>query len=127
MFENKVQVLTMARAMAAHAAARQGIIARNMANADTPGYRAADMPEFATLYRPPSDGGLRATRKGHLAGGTTVAFSPVAGSGAYGPNGNSVSIEAEMARAVETRQQHDMALAIYSSLSGVVRTALGRR
>jgi flagellar basal-body rod protein FlgB len=127
MFENKVEVLTMARALAAHAAARQGIIARNMANADTPGYRAADLPDFASAWRGSGETAMRATRSAHLSANGTVAVAAIDGPGAMGPNGNSVSLETEMVKAAEVKQQHDMALAIYSSLSGIVRTALGRR
>ena len=46
--------------------------------------------------------------------------------GTAAPNGNSVSLEAEMVKAVEVRQQHEMALAIYRSSSNVVRASLGR-
>ncbi|MFD1807778.1 hypothetical protein ACFSHQ_05285 [Gemmobacter lanyuensis] len=53
MFE-KLQIVRMAQALAGHAGARQGEIARNIANADTPGYRARDMPDFAAAY---ADGG----------------------------------------------------------------------
>lgn len=42
------------------------------------------------------------------------------------PNGNTVSIETEMMKAVEARHQFDMALNIYRSVSAVVRTSLGR-
>jgi flagellar basal-body rod protein FlgB len=43
------------------------------------------------------------------------------------PNGNTVSLETEMVRAVEVKQQHDMALAVYRTVSDIVRTSLGRR
>jgi flagellar basal-body rod protein FlgB len=42
------------------------------------------------------------------------------------PNGNSVSLEREMMRAAETRQSHDMALAVYGTARGILRAALGR-
>ncbi len=125
MFET-LEVTRMARALAAHAGARMGLVAGNLANADTPGYRARDLPDFAQVYGEAAD--LRATRAGHLAGGPSASARPVllpaglAGS----PNGNSVSIEGEMVRAADIRQQHDMALAIQRSVSVITRTALGR-
>jgi flagellar basal-body rod protein FlgB len=42
------------------------------------------------------------------------------------PNGNTVSLEAEMVRMAEIRQAHDMALAVQRSVSGITRAALGR-
>jgi flagellar basal-body rod protein FlgB len=127
MLENKVTVLNTARAMAAHAATRQGLISQNVANADTPGYRPRDLPSFGEAFRNLDAAPLRQKRPGHLAGrdgGGTMR--PVVIPGVTSPNGNGVSIEREMMRAAEVRQAHDMALAIRASLSGAIRTALGR-
>lgn len=126
MFTNKVEVLTMARAMAAHAAARQGVIAANVANADTPGYRARDLARFADVWTGQSSA-LRATRAGHLGGGGQVRLAELTDRLHASPNGNAVSLEAEMVKGAEARQAHDMALAIYRSLSGNIRATLGRR
>lgn len=126
MFTNKVEVLSMARAMAAHAAARQGVIAGNVANADTPGYRARHLPSFAEVWDSRGQA-LRSTRAGHLAASGQVAMRPLADTASLSPNGNSVSLEAEMVAAADARQAHDFALAIHRSLSGAVRTTLGRR
>lgn len=126
MLENKVTVLTVARAMAAHAATRQGLISQNVANADTPGYRPRDLPSFAETLRRAGGLPLRQTRPGHVAGDGGGAPRPVTVAGVASPNGNGVSIEREMMRAAEVRQAHDMALAIRATLSGAIRTALGR-
>ena len=42
------------------------------------------------------------------------------------PNGNTVSLETEMIKATEVRQQHDLALATYRGGLDLLRTALGR-
>lgn len=130
MLEN-LEVFRQAQAFASHAGARQEAIARNVANADTPGYRPTDVAPFAEAYRTAGEGtALRRTRPGHLGaeGGagtmTDVVARPVAGAGA--PNGNGVSLEAEMMKAAEARQQHDLALAIYQNALGILRTGLGR-
>ena len=126
MFE-KLEIVRMAQAMAAHAGARQAEISRNIANADTPGYRAQDLRPFGTVYEGGADG-MRATRTGHL-GQTQQDASEAADrvlSGTATPNGNSVSLEAEMVKSVEARQNHDMALAIYRATSDVIRASLGR-
>ena len=46
MFE-KLTVTSMAQAMAERAGQRLGLIAKNHANDDTPGYKAMDVPDFA--------------------------------------------------------------------------------
>ncbi len=126
MFE-KLDVVRMAQALAAHAGARQEAIARNVANADTPGYRALDLPDFAATYQASVPGAMRATRPGHLGAQDQVAAPTLRAAGGSGaPNGNTVSLEGEMVKAVEVRQQHDMALAIYRSATTILRTSLGR-
>lgn len=126
MFTNKVEVLQMARAMAAHAAARQSVIAANVANADTPGYRARHLPGFAEVWEA-QHMPMVATRPQHLTGGNLQAVDAIADSAHLSPNGNSVSLEAEMVAAAEARQAHDFALAIHRTLSGAIRATLGRR
>lgn len=125
MFE-KLELIAMAQAMSSRAGARMGVIARNIANADTPGYKAMDLPDFAETYADTA-GEMRATRAGHL-GGAGAGFepdlrrSPDAGA----PNGNSVSLEQEMVKAASVRQDHEMALAIYRNTSDIIRASLGR-
>ena len=128
MFE-KLEITSMAQALAAHAGARLGAISQNMANADTPGYKARDVADFAAVWQASDDGGaMRATRRGHLENtGQTMTPQITATNGASAPNGNSVSLESEMVKAVEVRQQNDMALAIYRNTSNIIRASLGRR
>lgn len=129
MFE-KPEVLTIASALAAHAAARQDAIARNVANADTPGYRARDLAGFADVYRADDAAPLRATRAGHVGASEasrTLAASDRASGGAMSPNGNSVSLESEMVKAAEVKRDHDLALAVYGKSLAILRASLGRR
>lgn len=128
MFE-KLEIFRMAHAMAQHAGARQSVLARNMANADTPGYAARDIAPFAETYAGNTGFALRATRPGHFgdsAGGYTVEPRD-ATTGESDPNGNSVSLEAEMLKAVDVKREHDRALAIYKSSLTILRTVAGRR
>ncbi len=120
-------VMRMAQEKARHSAARQVVIAENIAQANTPGFRARDIAAFSDSYR--SDPTLRATRATHLdAPGSRAELRPHVDSDAptFAPNGNTVSLEREMMRAAKTRQGHDLALSIYSSARTVLRTALGR-
>jgi len=133
MFE-RLAIQQMAHDLAVHAATRQSVIARNVAHADTPGYRSRDLPDFATLYRSVATSagdGMRATRAGHggaeaPAGSALPPLRPqIDLTAPHDPNGNSVSVEREMIRAVETRHQHDLALTVYRSVAGMLRSALG--
>ena len=42
------------------------------------------------------------------------------------PVGNTVSLETEMMKAVEVRHDHEMALSVYQTSLGILRTSLGR-
>lgn len=129
MFDN-LQVFRMASAMATHAGKRQSVIARNMANADTPGYKAQDIePYQAKSETDFANFSMRATRLSHLNAADKMLLAAVQerpGAEAD-PNGNSVSIESEMLHAVDTKRQHDRALAIYRFSLGILRNAIGKR
>ena len=122
-----------ASAMAAHASTRQAVVARNIANADTPGFQAKDIAIFDEVHRAnsgaPSGGALRTNRADHIpASDWRVPRTPrpevVPGNAS--PNGNSVSLETEMIKSSNMKQQHEMALAVYRSGLDLLRTALGR-
>jgi len=123
-----LNVFKTAYAMATHAGQRQAVIARNMANADTPGYRPSDIEAFQKTFEDTGRAvAMTSTRQGHLNGATAPqpwAEYEAAPSG--DPNGNGVSIEEEMLKAVETKRQHDRALAIYKSSMTILRSSLGR-
>ena len=120
-----IDVMQMANALARHAGHRQSIAARNIAHADTPGYRAADLSPFSLEAN--SELALRRTRRSHQGSAPANTFvEAIDLSANVSPNGNSVSLEREMLRSVEIRQQHDLALSVYRSTLGVLRTSLGR-
>ena len=128
MFE-KIEMLRMARAMGQHAAQRQTVVARNIANADTPGYKARDIEPFEEGYRRAAFGALRATDPRHLQtpDWSPAAARPVFQDGGASPNGNSVSLEEEMLKAAELKREHDLSLGIYRSALDLMRTSTGRR
>jgi flagellar basal-body rod protein FlgB len=117
-------LLDLAASAAKHAAARQAVIARNVANADTPGYRALDIAPFS----PDQDGlTMRRTHPAHL--GAPGEMTPRADFSAIpaDPNGNSVTLEDQVLRGVEAQRAHGRAVTIYSSTLDLLRAGLGRR
>jgi flagellar basal-body rod protein FlgB len=123
-----LSVTRMAQQLAAHAGARLGLIARNVAQADTPGYKAVDLESFANTYQDTNAEGLRATRSGHFSSAGHM-LDPVVQTdgGEMSPDGNTVSLSHEMVKSVQVRQQHDMALAVYRNAADIIRASLGRR
>lgn len=123
----ELPIFRLAGGMAHHAGARQAVIAQNIAHADTPGYRARDLPEFSKLVSQPRPQ-MAITRSGHLGRPATLDGRPTERqNGDMKPNGNTVVLEAEMQASVQASQHHRRALTIYKSALGILRSALGRR
>lgn len=120
-----IGLFEVAGRMAAHAGARQALVAQNIANSDTPGYRATALPSFAEAYGTRTAASLRATRMGHMGGVGDAGASAIASGGEPAPNGNDVSLETELLQSIEAGREHRRALAIYKHAMTVVRTALG--
>ncbi|MDD8022858.1 MAG: FlgB family protein [Paracoccaceae bacterium] len=127
MFE-KLEIMQIAQAMASHAALRQSAVTQNIANADTPGYKAKDVSSFAETYETEDRSPLRATRAGHIGARDSFAarVTEQTDTAATSPNGNSVSLEDEMVKGADIKRQHDLALTIYKTSLGILRTSLGR-
>lgn len=125
---NSLDLFRTSSALARHAGAQQAIVATNVANADTPGYRARTLSDFADAYRnSASQTRMQATRPGHLTfSSDAIVGHRIDAATEPSPNGNSVSIEEEMLHAIESQREHSRALAIYRHAMGIVRTSLGR-
>lgn len=114
-------------------ASRQEVLARNIANADTPGYRPLDLRPFSD-YLARSAGGALAPDATHAAHIRPMAAASPRASGSErirdvyeaSPTGNEVILEQQLVRVSETAMQHQLALNLYRKHAGMIRTAIGR-
>ncbi|MBE0413777.1 FlgB family protein [Yoonia sp.] len=115
-------------AMARHAGAAQATVAHNIANADTPGFRAKQVTSFRATFETGNNTPLRTTRPRHLTGHSVMqsSNSPLASNNEPSPNRNTVSLEQELLNAVSVSREHNQALAIYRHAMTVLRTSLGK-
>ncbi len=112
--------------------ARHTVLAQNVANADTPGYRPSDLIPFVrTLREPPrpSPPTLARTSARHLAG-SAPALSPDPRSRAVGsyetaPSGNAVVLEEEVQKLAQNQLEHRLATQLYARHLAMLKTALG--
>lgn len=116
-------LLRLASDAAKHAASRQTVIATNVANADTPGYRAREMASFQPAS---SEMPLRRSHAGHLAGTPRTARVFEERGTPADPNGNTVSLQDQVLKGVEAMRAHDRALTVYKSSLDMLRASLGR-
>lgn len=130
---NRIPIFAALRSRMAWANERQSVIAQNVANADTPDYKAADLApldfkaltrSFATASR------LQTTDTKHFALGPGTedgqfrrdTSSPFEVS----PSKNAVSLETEMMKVAETQATYETALNLYHKQMGMIRIALGK-
>ncbi len=104
---------------------RQRLLAQNIANADTPGWKPTDIAEFS-IGASPSNPSFARTDPRHLVP-TAVSLASTRKSGRESaPDGNAVSLDDQLARLAETETAHDLASDIYKKYLGFFRLAIGR-
>lgn len=109
--------------------ARQAVLAENVANANTPNYRARDVeaPDFAAMAEGETIApALRVTSPMHIAasgaaGALRVREMPDAESS---PNGNSVVLEDQMMKVASTQMDYSTATQIYKKALALIRLAV---
>ncbi|MHA7873202.1 MAG: FlgB family protein [Hyphococcus sp.] len=121
-----INILKLASAMARHAVARHQVISENLANADTPNFKAKDIEAFTQAYERFSRKDVAAPEMGAGKGPAAWRFDTVSAPGVESPNGNNVSIEDQMMRSIEAQQDHQAATAIYRKAMNIMRLTLGR-
>jgi flagellar basal-body rod protein FlgB len=125
---HSLDLFQTAYAMAQHAGARQAVVARNIANADTPGYKAQQVAPFKDVVDGSALGEVRTTRPGHMTspsqGPATVTVT--ASNSEPSPNGNTVSLEEELMNSIAVSREHNRALTIYRHTMTILRTSMGR-
>ena len=95
-------------AMLTYASARQRVIAANIANVDTVGYRARDLaePDFRSVL------------------GRSLGEGPAADAGIVKPNGNNVDLDIELAKMVRNNALHGTAASLLAQQFALLREAV---
>ncbi|MCS6891846.1 MAG: flagellar basal body protein [Rhodovarius sp.] len=107
--------------------ARQRVLAANIANADTPGFRPSDLPPFAELLARRGAPRLAATDPRHIvpaSAGLTARPDRLALERT--PDGNAVALDQQALRVAETDQQHALAMGLHRKYLALFRIALGQ-
>ena len=122
-----VNLFTLAARQTTWLSARQTAIASNVANADTPGYRAVDVPPFDPKQLA-SGSTVTATNTGHITEPAHRKHSvePQRSEDSYPLNhsGNSVAIEQELIKAKEVQRAHSLNTAIVKTFHRLSLTGL---
>lgn len=107
--------------------ARQRVLSQNIANADTPQYRARDLTPFADMLRG-RHAALAQTDSRHLAPAGGNGPRPLTDRRATErtPNGNAVALDEQALKVADTDTAHALASGLHRRYLGLFRTALGR-
>ena len=113
---------------------RQAVLAQNIANADTPGYKAKDVsePDFQKTLAQQNN----SARQLHMAITNSKDLTPPPDTAAFkvtqrpgtdelNPNGNNVSIEDEMQKVATNQAEYTRTLNLYHKMVTMFNTAIG--
>ena len=112
--------LSASEAMLIFASNRQKVIAGNIANADTAGYKTQDLSE-ADFKRQLDN--LFSSKGAPV----VIRSGPAADAGVLKPNGNNVDLEIEMAKMARNTALHSTAAAILAQQFTLLREAIAGR
>ncbi len=108
---------------------RQRVLADNVANTNTPGFRPRDLvePKFDGLMSL-APAGLMRTNSSHLAGaeGQSV-FASTSSGFQVRLGGNAVSLEDEMLKVASNQMDFQAATSLYNKSLGLIKIAVGKK
>ncbi len=115
--------------------ARQSLLAENVANADTPGYRGRDLKAFSVEDRMDAPSTVRvatvATQQGHfsVSSGTDADSFGVRALNNFEitPEGNGITLEDEMMKVTGNQMDYQAITALYTRSLKLIKTALGKQ
>ncbi len=116
-------LLSLANARMVYSERRTAVLAQDIANADTPGFVARDLPDFASLLQgmrlAPAGGGASLQQPDALPRARRLPAPTT-------PDGNAVDVEQTLARLADTDSAQRLASEIYSKYLSFYRIAAGR-
>ncbi|MDX2073557.1 MAG: flagellar basal body protein [Alphaproteobacteria bacterium] len=129
-----IPLFNMMQSKLKYHAANQSVLARNVANADTPGYRAQAMaaPDFASMMgKTGSASSMSVTSPMHMRpgmgkGGMSGNIRNRENTYELNPIGNNVVIEEEVMRVAENQAEYQKTLGIYKKSMELFRIAIGK-
>jgi flagellar basal-body rod protein FlgB len=102
---------------------RARVLAGNVANANTPGYRPRDLQPFS--HQSWFELALAQTNMADMPGATLPLETTSASLGDIAPDGNAVSIEHQMKLVADTNADQQLTTTLYRKYLGFTMTALG--
>ncbi len=128
MFPQDIGLFDLAARRLAWTERRQEVLAQNIANANTPGFRPHDLKPFAAALAQAASVAPTRTQPDHLPGttGTEMLAEYPAQQGLRAPDGNAVALDTELVKVADTATAQSLVTTIYKKYLGLFSLALGR-
>jgi flagellar basal-body rod protein FlgB len=123
----RIGILDLARRRMAWAEQRQALLAKNIANANTPKFRPSDLPAFAATMSALHAASPERTHPNHLSGTNAGATgASTVRSGLRNPDGNAVALDQQLTKVADTETTQALTTTIYKKYMGLFAIALGK-
>ncbi|KQP30044.1 flagellar biosynthesis protein FlgB [Methylobacterium sp. Leaf104] len=122
-----VYLFDLASQQARYLAVRQATIASNVANANTPDYKARDVVPFSEVMARTASMGMTMTESAHVTSGEgRIPVKPVTAGEAWDAlsTSSSVSLEQEMLKAGTVSREHNLNMGIVKAFDRMLKAAV---
>jgi flagellar basal-body rod protein FlgB len=124
----RIGLFDLAEKRLAWTAQRQNVLAANIANANTPAYRARDIQSFASVLADQGSIEPVKTQPAHMSGSVPSGLASLTAdpSPARGLDGNTVSLDQQLTKVADTETTQALVTTIWKKYVGMFSMALGR-
>lgn len=124
---NRIGLFDLAERRLDWADQRQAVLAQNIANANTPGFKPHDLKTFAATLDGAGTVAPVRTQPNHLAGTVSASQNEVVDrTHIQSPDGNAVALDEQLVKVADTETGHALVTTIYRKYLNMFSMALGR-
>lgn len=123
-----IGLFNLAEKRLAWTAQRQGVLAANIANANTPGFQARDIASFDKVLSGYSPIEPVMTRAGHMEGTLPTGLAPMTRDSptARALDGNSVTLDEQLTKVADTETTQSLVTTVWKKYTLLFNIALGK-
>ena len=123
----RIGIFDLAQKRMEWAARRQAVLARNIANANTPHFQPSDVADFASTLSATTGVTPVRTQPGHLRGTIPdTAGLALKRPSTHSPDGNAVALDQQLTQVADTETIQSLTTTVYKKYMGLFAIALGK-
>jgi flagellar basal-body rod protein FlgB len=124
----KTDLFGMAEKRLSWLSERQSVLASNIANANTPGFRGSDVQPFASVLSGMTEVTPLRTQPAHLEGTVPSSIAGIVQDSmtARSVDGNSIALDQQLTKVADTESSQSLVSTIWKNYVGMFNTVLGK-